>query len=174
MPTNEDSIRLATRYQVRNDCGQPDFERRSHTGIPPIELYSRSIATIGEIMADAPAGERERLPEIADMYARPLDSHDEIEWTIMPPHITGGFHGHTVSYGWGDDEWLAYEAAKMPAGYVASRLAREEIQRRRFASATDVRDRAIREALAEGESATVLAKRTGLTRARIYQIRDEV
>jgi hypothetical protein len=133
---------------------------------PPIGLVLRSTTTVGEMIAAMDdRARRDRKLEECRAYGTPLDEPYEMGWTVHRPEPASTFFG-TMTY----DQWVSYEASKMPAGYMPVRLDVEELRRRDFNSPR--RDTAIREALDGGTSVATLQAETGLSRPRIYQIRD--
>lgn len=134
--------------------------------VRPISLLLRSEKTVGEMIDDMPELQRARKRRECEQLGTPADSHDEIGWTIRRPRVESDFFRRMTFH-----EWIAHEAAKLPAGYLPARLDSEELLVRALGD-QGVRDDAIRQALADGVAVAELVERTGLSRARIYQIRD--
>jgi hypothetical protein len=132
----------------------------------PIGVVLRSTRTVREMIDAIPDPvRRDRKLEECQVYGTLLDEPYEMGWTVHRPHPASTFFG-TMTY----DQWITYESSKMPAGYLPVRLDAEEQRRRDFSSPR--RDAAIREALDAGTSVAILQAETGLSRPRIYQIRD--
>lgn len=157
------------------------FDRSGPDRTPlTIDLVLRSTRTRRE-MLDAMDPERaERRLEEAAAYGTHLDEHDEIRWQITRPHPSSFFARMTL------DEWLNWEGQKLPDGYLPVRRASdpdEVIELREAvrgsvaantaaADAESYRDEVIRRCLAAGMSAVRVMEETGLSKPRIYQIRD--
>jgi hypothetical protein len=145
-----------------------------------IPIILRSTRTRREMLdAMSPARAARRLEE-AEAYGEHLDAHDEIRWTITRPHPSSFFARMTF------DEWIEWEAAKLPDGYLPIRRAedpaevielrsamqRYEAANNAAAEAERHRDDIIRRCLAAGMSVVRVMAVTGLSKPRIYQIRD--
>jgi hypothetical protein len=131
----------------------------------PIGLVLRSEMTVRQMLDAMPEPQRTRKLEECEVYGTPMDEPYEIGWTVHRPRPDSGFFARMTF-----SKWLAYEESKMPVGYVPVRLDAEEQRRRAFNSPG--RDAAIRDALKTGASIATLKAETGLSRPRIYQIRD--
>lgn len=133
--------------------------------VAPIGLVLRSEETVRQMIDAMPEPLRTRKIEECEIYGTPLDEPYEIGWTVHYPRRESTFF-RDMTFA----QWVSYEAAKIPAGYLPVRLDVDEMRRRAFNSSG--RDDAIRSALAEGVPVATLVSETGLSRARIYQIRD--
>lgn len=133
--------------------------------VPPISLVLASAQTVRQMIDAMPEPKRSRKLEECAAYGIALDEPDETGWTVHRPRRDSTFFA-PMNF----DQWVAYEASKLPAGYTPVRLTADEQRRRDFGSAR--RDAAIRQALTDGVPVADLVTQTGLSRARIYQIRD--
>lgn len=147
--------------------GQIPWDATDHTAppVPAIGLVLRSDKTRRQMLDELPEPRRTAKLDECQSYGIPLDERDEIRWEIHRPRKDSSFFAR-MSFA----KWIAYEASKMPAGYAPVRLDQMELTRRGLNS--ESRDDAIRSALAAGTSVAALVAETGLSRARIYQIRD--
>lgn len=134
---------------------------------PAIGIVLRSTLTYRQ-QVDAisdPARRARKLEELQAFVADP-DAHEEISWTVTLPHQSSTFFSQMSMA-----DWLAWEASKLPADMVPVRLdAHSQIVRD---LRTKDRDATIRQALADGVSVKDVVQMSGLSRPRIYQIRDE-
>lgn len=108
-------------------------------------------------------------------YPRGLDNpsviHDAINWLR-----SNGWEAipneARIRAGYPKVEWQPTEALPVRPTAPADDLSRIAIAVSRIGQAEEARDRAIHEALAAGHSVIAIANAAGLSRARIYQIRD--
>lgn len=133
---------------------------------PGITVVIRSRKTVRDLIAEMPPEYQATKFEECRVYGTPLDEPYTGTASIARPAARS-----TYFAGWSFDKWLDYEEAKLPAGYVVAGPTVETV-RAWMLHSSGGRDDAIRTALTEGVSVADLVRETGLSRARIYQIRD--
>lgn len=165
----------------------PWLTRAGDAVAPRTGFYLRSIKTVGEMIADLPPERQAQRYRDAAVWGIPLDEPDEIHWDVSWPVRAPGANGW-VSPFFGAmtlEEWIDWEASKIPPGYLPVRLDHDELGRRdhalsrlRRAVAASTqshaeRDAAIKAAMASAAGVQDIIDITGLSKARLYQIRDQ-